>query len=78
MVVMKVFPLWHVHEFFAQEDDVKLIGIYSSREQAQLAAERAKSLPGFRDHPERFQISEYELDRDHWLEGFVTVLDDDD
>ena len=26
---------------------------------------------GFRDHPDGFTVDEYELDKDHWCEGFV-------
>jgi hypothetical protein len=34
---------------------------------------RARDLPGFRDEPDCFVIDGYELDRDEWLEGYVTV-----
>jgi hypothetical protein len=63
-------------EFSAHEeegDDVKLLGVYSSRENAQARIERAKELEGFRDEPECFYISEYELDDDQWTTGFSTV-----
>lgn len=63
-------------DFWADEeegDDVKLLGVYSSRENALARIERAKELDGFRDEPECFYVSEYTLDEDQWTEGFITV-----
>ncbi|MDX8034172.1 hypothetical protein SK803_28470 [Lentzea sp. BCCO 10_0856] len=54
-------------------DDVKLLGVYSSRENALARVERAKELDGFRDEPECFHVDEYELDEDQWTTGFITV-----
>ncbi|WP_419668807.1 hypothetical protein [Streptomyces sp. 2-1] len=34
---------------------------------------QARLLPGFRDEPECFHFDAYELDEDHWAEGFVRV-----
>lgn len=70
---MIVYLVWHTHPQLGTEDDEKLIGIYSSEEQAQSAVMRAKILPGFSDHPENFEISTYKVDKDHWTEGFVTA-----
>lgn len=66
-----VFLLQHVHELPDGQEDVKVIGIYRSRSEADFAIERAKCLPGFRDSPEGFDTQEYELGKDHWIEGFV-------
>jgi hypothetical protein len=66
-----VFVLQHVH---AQQDgveDVKFIGVYSSRAKAQEAVARIGHLPGFADAPDGFHIDEYRLDQDHWVEGYV-------
>ncbi|WP_271066845.1 hypothetical protein [Caulobacter sp. NIBR1757] len=49
-----------------------MIGVYASRDKALLAQARSTDLPGFRDWPDGFLIEEYELDQDHWTEGFVT------
>lgn len=68
-----VFVLQHVH---AREDgieDVKFIGVYSSREKAQAAMARLRRLPGFADSPEGFHLDEYRVDQDHWAEGYVVV-----
>jgi hypothetical protein len=55
------------------DDDSKLIGVYSSRENAQKAKKRIKILPGFNDSPNSFVIDKYELDKDNWTEGFIKV-----
>lgn len=68
-----IFMVTHTHEINPGEEDDKLIGVYSNREKADLAVDRAKTLPGFRDHPEGFLVEPYGLDEDHWREGFVTV-----
>ncbi len=67
-----VYHLWHEYVMENGEDEVKELGLYSSRENAQEAITRYWSLPGFRDHPDGFKIYESELDRDGaWTEGFV-------
>lgn len=63
-------------EFWAEEeegDNVKLLGVYSSRENAVARIEQAREQEGFRDEPRCFYVSEYELDRDSWEEGFCVV-----
>lgn len=68
----KVFVLMHAHETSPDVEDIKLIGVYSSEVAAKSAAERTKYLPGFADTPEGFHVQAYQLDKDHWVEGFVT------
>jgi hypothetical protein len=70
-----VFVLQHVH---LQEDgveDVKLLGVYSSRENAQAAVTRLGHVPGFCHDPDGFHIDEYRVDQDQWAEGYVTLTD---
>lgn len=74
-VPAKVFVLWHVHEIAVGTDDAKLIGIYPSEDAARAAARRLEGQPGFRDHPDAFEISEYEVGRDHWTEGYGNPTD---
>lgn len=69
----KVFVLQHVHAREDGSEDVKLIGVYSSREHAQAAAARTGRLPGFIDTPDGFYIDEYDVDQDQWAEGYVEV-----
>lgn len=68
-----VFVLQHVHSQDDGAEDVKFIGVYSSREKAREAVTRLARLPGFADDPDGFHIDEYCVDQDHWAEGFVTV-----
>lgn len=72
-----VFLVHHVHEMPSGEEDVKLIGVYASQEDAEKAVARAKQWPGFKDHPEGFEISSCVVGRDHWTEGFVTLFPED-
>jgi hypothetical protein len=64
----RVFLLWHEHD-----DDGKLIGVYSSEENAIAARGRVGNKPGFADSPEGFTVDPYRIDEDHWTEGYVTV-----
>ena len=72
--VQSIFLLWHVHELGDGEDDEKLIGVYSSQEDAERAIGclRERDLPGFRDFPDGFEISDYPINQDHWTEGYFT------
>ncbi|MDB5736223.1 MAG: dihydroorotate dehydrogenase [Alphaproteobacteria bacterium] len=69
-----VFQLDHVYEQYNGDDETKSLGLYSSREKAEQAIERYKSLPGFRQYPDAFVIYECTLDWDAaWTEGFSTM-----
>jgi hypothetical protein len=68
-----VFVLQHVHTREGDGEDVKFIGVYSSREKAQAALARLRRLPGFVDAPNGFHIDEYHIDQDHWAEGYVAI-----
>jgi len=69
---MRVFVFQHEHELDGC-DEVKFIGVYSSEERARAAVDRARALSGFCDYPDGFSVDPYEVDMDHWTEGFVTV-----
>jgi hypothetical protein len=79
-----VYLLQHLHVLSNGEEDVKIIGIYSSSSTALAAIDRVKDQPGFSDFPclidplsedevDGFYIDEYILDQDHWPEGFITI-----
>jgi len=68
-----VYLLWHVHRDNKDADDAKLIGVYRTHADAEAAIRRVGKQPGFCDHPAGMQIEPYELNKDHWIEGFVTV-----
>jgi hypothetical protein len=79
-----VFVVQHLHPLPQGDEDTKLIGVYSTRERAVAAIERLRGSPGFRQFPELvfpgksesdeqgFYIDEYEVDLDHWTEGYET------
>ena len=69
----RVYLLQHVHALEDGAEDIKLIGVYSSRENAQAATARLAQVPGFSDGPAGFHIDEYHVDRDQWAEGYSTV-----
>lgn len=79
-----VFVLQHSREMPSGEDAVKFIGVYRTEVSARAAAHRLKAQPGFcrfpklfdklsDDYGDGFHIDEYELDKDHWIEGFFTA-----
>ena len=61
-----VYLLWHTDSY----GDEKLIGVYTTRSDASLGLGRVKDKPGFSEGGE-FEIAEYELNKDHWTDGFV-------
>ncbi len=67
-----VFLLWHVHQLNDEEEE-KLIGVYRTKQDAESAIQRLQGQPGFRDLSEGFEIVKYEINKDHWTEGFVTL-----
>jgi len=80
----RVFVLQHLHLLDGDEEDVKMLGVYSTQGNALAAVDRFRRLPGFRDLPqmadrdaqsaaEGFYLDEYELDQDSWSEGYKTV-----
>ena len=82
-----VFVVQHLHTLPSDIEDVKMIGVYRSLAAAEMAVERLRGMPGFFDHPviidpgamddvDGFYIAEYQLDKDNWTEGFVTMIGD--
>jgi hypothetical protein len=84
-----VIVVQHLHRLPSGADDVKLIGVYRTEANARAAVGRLAMQPGFCKHanvidPELdqddqgFHIDEYELDKDHWTEGYVTMVGDEE
>jgi homoserine kinase type II len=77
----KVFVLQHQHTLPGGEEDLKMIGVYSSEQAAVEAVKRLRGQPGFRDYPnivedgDGFYVSRYPIDKDHWAEGYVSTHD---
>ena len=69
----RVYVLQHEYELENGVENVKLIGVYSTRQNAEAAIERLRAQAGFSSYPDGFCIDEYSLDRDHWAEGFFTA-----
>jgi len=67
-----VFVVFHVAREDEPDEDIKLIGVYSDRQLAIAATTDLKDLPGFRDYPNGFHIDEYQVDKNHWVEGFIS------
>jgi hypothetical protein len=63
---ISVYLLWHTDRL----GDEKLIGVYKKRADASSAIERARGRPGFSEEGGFFEIARYELNKDHWAEGF--------
>lgn len=69
-----VYLLWHNHDFGEDGSDEKLVGVYASERDAELARQRTLALDGFCDAPDGFIIDEYEVGRDHWDHGYATAV----
>ena len=46
------------------------MNVYSSDAAARAAIARLSKQPGFIDHPNGFHVEAFELNQDHWREGF--------
>jgi hypothetical protein len=69
----KVYVLQHMHSLIDGGEDIKLIGVYSSRDNAQAAITRLTNASGFSEAPSGFHIDEYQIDKDQWVEGYSTL-----
>ena len=70
--LQQVYLLWHTHELEDGESSDKLLGVYSTEEKARRRIAFALELPGFREAPAGFEVAPYVVDRDEWVEGYVT------
>ncbi|CAM3203438.1 DUF7336 domain-containing protein [Asticcacaulis taihuensis] len=69
----QVYLLHHMHRVSEDHEDIKLLGVFSTRELAERAKERALNLPGFKDSPDGFSVDKYIIDRMGWTAGYRTV-----
>lgn len=67
-----VFIVQHSYDSDGCEE-TKFIGAYSSKKEAELAIKRLIDKPGFKNWPDAFFIDKYDLNKDHWTEGFSTM-----
>ena len=64
-----VFVLHHVARV-GEDEDVKLIGVFRTKVDAEAAAEQLKVQPGFRDVGGEWSCVEFVIGKIHWSEGF--------
>jgi hypothetical protein len=69
--------LWH-DRYDGRQDHDKLLGIYLTKEKADEALAHLCDKPGFRDHPDGFEILDGPIDQTSWLEGFATLSGDEE
>ena len=78
----RVFLLQHCYEYVINTDvgettveEIKTLGIYSSKAKGEQAIEYYKQKEGFRDHlKECFFLEAYTLDENaSWVDGFVAA-----
>ena len=67
---MKVYLLWHQCD---DDDEGKLIGIFSCRERAERIKAAYLNKPGFKNFPNGFIIDKHDVDKTSWEQGFVTM-----
>jgi len=65
-----VFLVWYKN--LQNEDDVKVMGAYSSKKKAEDSIQQLIKSTEFKDSPENFDIYDYILDQTSWTEGFIT------
>lgn len=65
-----VYLLWHVRGDDEYKENAKLIGVFPSDDLARAATVTLRLKPGFREHPDGFEIKAYELGQVHWQDGF--------
>ncbi|MDV7696950.1 hypothetical protein N6B72_08460 [Chryseobacterium soli] len=65
-----IFSVSHYYTINTHLDDERYIGVFSSLDQAEKAVEILKMKPGFKSHPDGFDISELDLNVLLWNSGF--------
>ncbi|MFA6289438.1 MAG: hypothetical protein WC661_18815 [Opitutaceae bacterium] len=68
-----VYLLQHVAGGNDKDEDVKVLGVYSSYGKAKLAIVFFKKKAGFSRYPDGFSIDHYRLNKHEWRDGFLTA-----
>lgn len=72
----EIYMLWHLYWYIDddgyEEDEGKILGLYTSEAEAMEAAKRYYKLPGFNKYPfDCFGVDKYTVDKDSgWVGGF--------
>jgi len=72
------YELCHMRVDDEDRDYDKLLGIYSTQEKAEEGLALLRDKPGFRDHPDGFEINEGPMNKTDMTEGFITVWGDEE
>ena len=72
MKMQKVHYLHHTRDKGTEYEDDKKIGTFGSYQLAEEVINRIKDKPGFIDFPNDFQIVQSVLNREGWVDGFIT------
>ena len=75
-IPMQIYVLWHSYRDEEGRDTEMHLGVYSSRKNAEESLAFLRTKPGFRDHPNGFEIKEGILDRTYITEPFGSPLAD--
>jgi len=70
-----VHILYHVRLLPGGDEGVVFIGLFSTSEDAADARRARMHMPGFRDHPDGFEVVVCEIDKDYWPKGVVEWLE---
>jgi hypothetical protein len=68
-----VYLVHHTHVISRNNEDVKLIGVFSSEEKAQEIVKKYENISGFKESKKGFNIDKYQIDAECWTEGFCTI-----
>ena len=69
----KIYFLDYVYEFKDGHDDIKLLGVFSSKKNAKLALEKIKANPDYKKIIKYIVISEDLMERLSWQKGYITI-----
>ena len=68
---MKTVYLLHHTARVGRDEDVKLVGVFRSKEDAERVIAQLKDKSGFRDAGGEWSCHEHEIGKFHWQEGYV-------
>ncbi len=69
----KVYLVLHTSDVNQEYEDVKMIGVFSSRNRADQVITDLKTKPGFEEAKRGFTVEELEVDAVEWKDGYVIV-----
>jgi len=70
---LKIFLLHYVYEFEDGHEDVKLLGVFSSKKKAQAALSDVIKIPELKKMKKNFIIDVDKINWLGWTEGFITI-----